>query len=100
MHNYVLVNNRPHQIATIHRGNCSYLGLEPLAQTPSATRSAFHDLLDAIKEASMARTFDLCSHCLGDYRGIFGRRDRLSRGVSVSAGQLVCHEREVLLMNL
>jgi hypothetical protein len=68
MSKYILVDNRPNQIATVHLQSCSHLGPEPLIQTASATRTPFDDALEAIKAAAEAKNFVLCGHCLGEYR--------------------------------
>jgi hypothetical protein len=70
MRSYVLVNNRPNQIATVHKSTCANLGPEPLLQTGSADRIVFDDALHAIKAASetTAKNFVLCGHCLGEYQ--------------------------------
>jgi hypothetical protein len=72
---YVLVNNRPNQIATVHLSSCSHLGSDPLAQTVSAVRTPFEDGLEAIKAASEAKNFGLCGHCLTGYRRFIARGD-------------------------
>jgi hypothetical protein len=68
MSKYVVVDNRPNQIATIHLLSCPHLGVEPSSQTTSATRTSFNDGLEALRLASAAKTFMFCGHCLSEYR--------------------------------
>jgi hypothetical protein len=70
MAKYIMVTNRPNQIATIHLASCAHLGSEPLLQTASAKRVAFEDGLEALSAArnAMPKTFIFCGHCLASLR--------------------------------
>lgn len=68
MSKYVVVDNQPNQIATLHLMSCSHLGEDPLKLTASATRIAFDDGLEALARASNAIKFGICAHCLKMYQ--------------------------------
>lgn len=68
MPKYVVVDNRPNRIATIHVMSCRCLGEKPLNQTDSATRTAFDDGLQSLEFASEIGRFGFCSHCLKKYK--------------------------------
>jgi hypothetical protein len=73
MSKYVLVNNKPNQIATVHFSDCPHLGSNPLMQTASAERTPFDDGLEALMAASATKTFVLCGHCLVAYRDLLSK---------------------------
>jgi hypothetical protein len=71
MQKYIVNNNRPNQIATVHLSSCSHLGEEPLMNSPSATRTEFDDGIEALALALEAKNFVFCGHCLNKYGALF-----------------------------
>jgi len=70
MSHYIVVENTPNRIATVHLSNCNYLGSSPLQSTASARRSVFDDGLEAIfaAHAAVPSNFGLCGYCLKRFK--------------------------------
>lgn len=69
---YVVVVNRPNNVATVHQESCAHLQGAPLRQTASAERYLVPDGLDALVVAvrSGKGHTSLCGHCLRDAAGL------------------------------
>jgi hypothetical protein len=80
MSRYIVVQNIPNRIATVHLSSCSHLGPSPFKSTPSARRSAFGDGLEAVlaARAAMPNKFGLCGHCLRHLKAL--RIEAVPRG--------------------
>ncbi len=70
MTRFIVVINRPNQIATTHLADCPHLGPDPDASTRSADRLVFDDRLEALIAArnGMPKNFGFCGHCQAKYR--------------------------------